>query len=676
MKINRSSLFCLASGLVMLALSGCNSPMMTYKKGIRHFDAGEYNPALAQFQKVADKPAIDPARLNYYTAEAYRLSNRIAEAAPFYQKALEAGTTASGITDADVRLNYAYALKAQGKYADALAQLQQYAESRPASKVNTERALREIETLKAIDVIAQKQVAYQLKNVAPLNTPGAEFAPVVRGEDLIFTASRKEIVYKNNGQGMLGLYKTKLNQKPDETGNSPELFSASVFSNNVNEGTPAFSKDGKAMVFARGNNGKRKGGLDVDLYLSRADEKGSFGEPIRLPVSDSTAWDGSPAFSADGRTLYFASNRAGGAGGIDLYRTNIDASGRFSRPVNMGRDINTPGDEMFPYVAPDAKLYFSSDGHPGLGKLDVFVATRSAGVIRVENLGQPINSPADDFGLTFMEPGKGFMASNRAGGKGDDDIYFFDDNRQPTDSTTIVKRDPPKPGDPTTPGNPKTVRYFIAGTVAANEATPILLDSVNVKVYETSTEQPVGEVVTGKPGAFGKYPLTPGKEYTILVQRPGYLTKREPFTMQGRSIPEIFLKKAETDTTFSVAILLDREEVGKKFVLDNIYYDLNKFNIRPDAAAELDKLVTILQDNPTLRIELSSHTDARDTDTYNQKLSQNRARSAVDYVVSKGIDQTRLVARGYGETQLIVKAAITEEEHQRNRRTEFKILGY
>ena len=146
--------------------------------------------------------------------------------------------------------------------------------------------------------------------------------------------------------------------------------------------------------------------------------------------------------------------------------------------------------------------------------------------------------------------------------------------------------------------------------------------------------------------------------------------------MQGRSIPEIFLKKAETDTTFSVAILLDREEVGKKFVLDDIFYDLNKFNIRPDAAAELDKLVTILQDNPTLRIELSSHTDARDTDAYNQKLSQNRARSAVDYVVSKGIDQTRLVARGYGETQLIVKNAVTEEEHQRNRRTEFKILGY
>ena len=219
------------------------------------------------------------------------------------------------------------------------------------------------------------------------------------------------------------------------------------------------------MILARGNNGKRKGGLDVDLYISRLGENNAWSQPLRLPISDSLAWDGSPAFSADGKTLYFASNRAGGAGGIDLYRTSIDASGRFSRPVNMGRDINTPGDEMFPYVGPDAKLYFASDGHPGLGKLDVFVATRSGGVTRVENMGQPINSPADDFGLIYTEPAKGFMASNRGGGKGDDDIYFFQEGPAP-DTTTIVVQTPP-------PANaPKTVRYFIAGTVSANE-TPI-----------------------------------------------------------------------------------------------------------------------------------------------------------------------------------------------------------
>ncbi|WP_420146991.1 OmpA family protein [Spirosoma sp.] len=648
-----------------LILTGCNSAMQAYKKGVRHFDAGEYNLALTQFQK-ASTGTIDQARLNYYEAESYRLSNRFGEAAPFYQKAIEANTT-----EPDARFNYAYALKSQGNYAAALEQLQQYVANAPktTAKATLEKAKREVETLKAIDIIARNKSLITLKNLGSMNSTGAEFAPVIRGEELVFTSSRKEQVYKNNGLPMLGLYKTKLPQNPDETGNSaptgaPEQFSSNVFQGDVNEGTPAFTKDGKTMVFARGNNGKKKGGLDVDLYISRLGDGGAWSQPLRLPISDSTAWDGSPAFSGDGKTLYFASNRAGGAGGIDLYRTSIDASGRFSRPVNMGRDINTPGDEMFPYVGANAKLYFSSDGHPGLGKLDVFVATRSGGVTRVENMGQPINSPADDFGLVYVDPTKGFLASNRPGGKGDDDIYFFQEGMTP--GTPTVAQNPPA-------NAPKTVRYFIAGTVSANETPITPLDSAKVRILDDATGQPIAEVTTGQPGTFGKYPLQEGKDYTILAERKGYLTRREQFTMQGKSIPEIFLTKPETDTTFNVALLLDKATLNRTFVLENIYYDLDKYNIRPDAAVELDKLVAILQDNPTLKIELGSHTDTRASDAYNQKLSQNRAKSAVEYIVSKGIAADRLTYKGYGETQLIIKNAKTEEEHQRNRRTEFKI---
>lgn len=662
MKTITSSVLLVVLGLA-LGLSGCNSAMQSYKKGVRHFDAGEYNLALTQFEK-ASKGTIDPARLNYYVAESYRLSNRFGEAVPYYQKAIDANTA-----EPAARFNYAYALKSQGNYAEALKQLQEFVANAPknTAKATLDKAKREVETLKAIDIIARNKSMITLRNMANLNSPGAEFAPVVRGEELIFTASRKEQVYKNNGQHMLGLYKTKLNQRPDETGTSPapEPFSTNVFQGDVNEGTPAFTKDGKTMVFARGNNGKRKGGLDVDLFISRLGEGGVWSQPLRLPISDSTAWDGSPAFSGDGRTLYFASNRAGGAGGIDLYRTSIDASGRFSRPVNMGRDINTAGDEMFPYVGPNAKLYFASDGHPGLGKLDVFVATRSGGVTRVENMGQPINSPSDDFGLIYTDPNKGFLASNRSGGKGDDDIYFFQEGPD-TDTTTIAQNPPANA--------PKMVHYFIAGTVSTNETPITPLDSATVKVIDDATGQPIGEAVTDKPGTFGKYPLQEGKDYTVLAQRKGYLTRREQFTMQGKSIPQIFLTKPQTDTTFTVDLLLDKATLNKTFVLENIYYDLDKYNIRPDAAVELDKLVTILQDNPTLKIELGSHTDARASDAYNQKLSQNRAKSAVEYIVSKGIDADRLTYKGYGETQLIVKNAKTEEEHQRNRRTEFKIL--
>ncbi|WP_199736665.1 OmpA family protein [Fibrisoma montanum] len=659
MRINTSSVLLVALGLAT-GLSGCNSAMQAYKKGVRHYDAGEYNLAIPQFEK-ARKGNIDAAKLNYYEAEAYRQSNRFAEAAPFYQKAIEAGTQ-----EPNARFNYAYALKTQGNYAGALEQLQQFVAKAPKTigKATLEKAKREVETLRAMDILARKKTQINLKNMGNLNSPGAEFAPIVRGEELIFTASRKDKVYKNNGQQMLGLYKTKLNQKLDETGNAPERFSANIFKEDVNEGTPAFSKDGKTMILARGNNGKRKGGLDVDLFISRLGEGNTWSEPQRLPISDSTAWDGSPAFSVDGKTLYFASNRAGGQGGIDLYRTSIDASGRFSRPVNMGRDINTPGDEMFPYVSADAKLYFASDGHPGLGKLDVFVATRSGGVTRVENMGQPINSPADDFGLIFTEPEKGFLASNREGGKGDDDIYFFEEGTTTTEAPPTIAQNAPK-----------TVRYFLAGTVSANEQPVAPLDSARVRIIDDATGQPIAEVVTGQPGTFGKYPLQEGKDYTILAERKGYLTRREPFTMQGKSIPEVFLTKPQTDTTFNVAILLDKATLNRTFVLENIYYDLDKFNIRPDAAEELDKLVTILKDNPTLKIELSSHTDVRAPDAYNMRLSQNRAKSAVDYIVSKGVDADRMVAKGYGETQLVVKNAKTEEEHQRNRRTEFKILS-
>ncbi len=665
MRVNTLSALVVALGLAS-GLAGCNSAMQAYKKGVRHYDAGEYNLALNQFQKAA-KGNIDPARLNYYTAESYRLSNRFGEAVPFYQKAIEANTA-----EPDARFNYAYALKSQGNYAGALEQLQQFVANASKTTTNSvlDKAKREIETLRAVDIIAKNKTLINLRNLGNLNSPGAEFAPVVRGEELVFTASRKETTYKNNGQPMLGLYRTKLSLGADETGNTgapgqPELFSSTVFQGDVNEGTPAFTKDGKTMILARGNNGKRKGGLDVDLYISRLGEGNAWSEPKRLPISDSTAWDGSPAFSGDGKTLYFASNRAGGSGGIDLYRTSIDASGRFGRPVSMGRDINTPGDEMFPYVGPNAKLYFASDGHPGLGKLDVFVATRSGGVTRVENMGQPINSPADDFGLVYIDETKGLLASNRAGGKGDDDIYFFQEGS--TTDTPTIAQNPPADA-------PKTVRYFLAGTVSANETPVAPLDSARVRIIDDATGQPIAEVTTGQPGTFGKYPLQEGKDYTILAERRGYLTRREPFTMQGKSIPQIFLTKPQTDTTFNVAILLDRSALNKTFVLENIYYDLDKFNIRADASPELDKIVIILKDNPTLKLELSSHTDVRDTDAYNLRLSQNRAKSAVDYIVSQGIAADRLVAKGYGETRLVVRNAKTEEEHQRNRRTEIKIL--
>ncbi|KAA6440822.1 OmpA family protein [Dyadobacter flavalbus] len=647
--------------------------MQAYKDGQKKFANGEYDLAIKGFQKAAEEN-VEPVQTNYLIAESYRLSNRFKEAIPYYKKAME-----GGLNNFDAQFQYAYALKTAGQYDEAANQFALLSKMTNVPQNLQERATREIEVLKIVDRLKTEKTNVELKSI-PLNTAASEFSPAVLGNELVFSSSKKEKIYKNNGQPMLGLYKVSISENAGSTQGTPVLLSKDIFDADANEGSPAFSPDGKTLVFARGNTGKKKGTADVDLYLSR-NVNGQWTVPAILPINDSLAWDGSPAFSRDGKTLYFASNRAGGAGGIDLYRTNMDASGRFSKPVNMGKDINTAGDEMFPYVAEGGKLYFASDGHPGLGKLDLFSATRSQGVISIENLGLPFNSPQDDFGLVFYQnQNKGFFSSNREGGKGDDDIYYFAAPEE-EDTTTIAKNsDPNDPLNPNNPkyinGKPKVVRYFLAGNVVANDQAFTPIDSATVRILPDTSDIQISELPTNAEGKFGKQSVEEGKSYTLLVQRKGFISKREPFSMDGRAIPPIFLTKELTDTTFNVTIRLDKLELNKTFVLENIYYDLNKYNIRPDAAVELDKLVQILKDNPTMKIELSSHTDARATDAYNMTLSQNRAESAVSYLNSKGIDADRMIAKGYGERELIVPNAKTEEEHQRNRRTEFTILSY
>jgi outer membrane protein OmpA-like peptidoglycan-associated protein len=654
--------------LLLLAtgwLAGCNSTLQTFKRGQKKFQNGEYELAIQDFRQAV---SYDPARVNYLLGESYRLSNRPAQSAEFYEKALAANST-----EPAARYHYAFALKALGRYQDAAEQLERFTKTTQRDRVMANKARTELENLTKLDSLAKIQKSVALKNLEGINTPGAEFAPVLQGGSLIYTASKKDVPYKANGQPMLGLYKTTLGAST-ETGPTT-LFSEAIFQDNLNEGTPTFSKDGKTMVFARGNTGKKRGKgntADVDLYVSRLSATGWSEPELITALSDSAAWDAQPAFSADGTTLYFASNRPGGVGGIDLYRANVDRSGRFGRPVNMGRDINTPGDEMFPYVSPDAKLYFASDGHPGLGRLDLFVATREEGEIRVENLGQPFNSRADDFALVLADSTHGYFSSNRDGGKGDDDIYFFEPSTAPPPPTVAVV--PPAPQKDTVTA--RIARYFLAGTVV-DVATNRPLDSVRVRVLD-ATQQPIGEIVTSTGGTFGPFSVNPEQTYAIVVEKPTYFTKRDPFSTVGKTLPTEKLVKPITDTTFYATVTMDKPKkdlvINKLFDIKPIYYYFDKDNIRQDASVELDKVVQILKDNPQIKLELGSHTDTRGSDIYNLDLSQRRARSAVQYILSRGIDPSRITAKGYGETQLIIKNAKTEEQHQTNRRTEFKVV--
>lgn len=649
--------------------------LQAYKKGLMRFERGEYEIAIKELLKVTSIDETEKARLYHTIAESYRLSNRWIEAIPFYEKAFEAK-----LSDPTAHFHYAFALKAAGKYDIALKEIETFIAAKSDNKALNEKAFREVNNLKVISTILAKKQDIEFKNFSQINTKGAEFSPMVYGEYLVYTASLKDKIY-SNGLPFIGIYKIQMGNSIAES-TKPEIFSNKLFDPERNEGTPTFSPDGKTVIFARGNSGKRKDlSPDVDLYISRL-VNGEWTEGRLVSASDSASWDGCPSFSRDGKTIYFASNRPGGIGGMDLYRVNMDASGRFGNPVNLGKDINTPGDEMFPFVSEDGKLYFASDGHAGLGKLDIFLATRSGGKITVENMGIPYNSSLDDFGMIVDKKGNIFFASNRNGGVGDDDIYYYQAPKpDPSkDSTELAKNtplipEPPKPTQTDLSNEPKIINYFLQGLITTknNQGTFTALDSVKVSILDEQ-QQLIEEVYTSKDGSFGPVKLSPESDYVILADKVNYFSKREDFGMRNRAVPVSLLKKAITDTTFYTTLNLDPKFVGATFVLQNIYYDLDKWNIRPDAAVELDKLVQILKDNPDVRIEMGSHTDMRATEIYNIRLSQKRAESAVDYLVSKGIARERLEAMGYGESALIIKNAKTEAEHQVNRRTEFKVL--
>lgn len=638
--------------------------LKNYKKGVALFDKGYYDLAINELKEVKEIDAAYKSQLNFKIAEAYRLSNRHEEALPYYEALLGENTTYS-----DVYFHYAYALKSTEQYQKALDAYKKYVSQNTDNKVLNEWANREINTLQIIDILKEKDEDIFFRNLKEINTEGSEFAPIVANGKIIFTSSRKNKIY-SNGLPFLGIYEASITPDGQTIGEVSE-FSQSIFDPERNEGSPAFSPDGKIVVFARGNTGKPKDvSPNVDLYISRNVPGEGWSEPQLVSASDSLAWDGSPVFSGDGKTIYFASDRPGGSGGLDIYRVNMDGSGRFGTAINMGKTLNTPGNEAFPFVSSDGKLYFASDGHPGLGRLDLFEAVRKNGKISVENMGLPYNSPMDDFGLTFDPAGNKFFASNRRGGVGDDDIYFY--QAPPVTEDVAVVKDG---SDSSNDEDVKVVNYFLEGTVTDLETKEPLIGST-IRIYDLTaqSESPVGEFTSDGAGGYGPFVLAEDTEYLLYVENKEFLTKRENFSMFGRSIPQVLLRKPVTDTTFIFNIAIDKVVVGKTFVLENIYYDLDKFDIRADAAKELDKLVEILLDNPTLRIELGSHTDVRGSDMYNLRLSQRRADSAIEYIISKGIERDRLQAQGYGETELIIEDAQNEADHQKNRRTEFKIL--
>ena len=617
---------------------------VTTKNAIKDFNNAEYFNAANKFEKTLKS---GDAKNNFLLAESLRKSNRLWQAEKFYRDAIK-----NGIDDEMAYYYLVLSLKANNNYEQADSLINNYL------KKGEDESVMSLLKKEAIYINNLKNYPdtsyYRVKNLKAINTKFAEYSPSFSNEKLYFVSNRQsEKIYSGTGTPFTDLYEIK-SRGANVDINSLKKLEDNINQEKVNEGSITFSEDGTYMIFAKGNDGKSSGRNNVDLYWSRF-RRGGWTNPRLLNVNTSRSWDSTPFLSKDGKTLYFASNRSKGYGGTDIYKANVNRRGRWINIQNMGPEINTSGNELFPSVTEDGRLYFSSDSHEGFGGLDIFVASRRGGKITIVNPGKPLNSRGDDFGVNPYNPTRGFFTSNREGGAGDDDIYTF------------VNDDP----------NLKIVNYTLKGTTLTPKSDTKelnVLGNSTVKLLDRDG-QVIEETFTDSDGNF-KFIVYSDEEYILIGEKENYFSTRGEFSTIGKELDKSKLKEFITNVEYEKNLILDRIIVNKSIVLDNIYYDLDKSDIREDAAVELDKLIVILRDNPNISIELSSHTDDRASVDYNQNLSQRRAESAVSYILSKGIDDNRITARGYGESQLIILNAETEDEHQINRRTEFKVTSY
>ena len=625
--------------ILIFILQSC----VTSKSALKNFNNAEYNSAAEKYNQIVKE---DNPKTNFLLAESYRKSNQIKKSADYYKKAIE-----NGYKDEIVHYYLALSLKANSKINEAITTINNYLQKGKNEKY-IGYAKAELKNLNELKNYPDSSY-YSVKNLEAINSNLTEYSPTYSNGKLFFVSNRDtEKTYKGTGTPFTDIYEIKTKGAIVDQ-NSLKILPDNINDEEVNEGSIAFSNDGMFMIFAKGNDGKSSGRNNVDLYYSRY-RSNKWQTPRLLNINNSKSWDSTPFLSVDGKTLYFSSNRSNGYGGTDIYKANLNKRGRWVNLQNLGPEINTPGNEMYPYVSEDGKLYFASDYHLGFGGLDIMIATRKGGEISIENPGKPLNSEGDDFGIYFFNQTKGFFTSNRIGGKGDDDIYTF------------VNNDPEL----------KIVNYKLTGNTLTpeNDNSYLTLDNSTVKLTDRDNNI-IEETFTGNDGSFS-FIVYPEEEYYLVGEKENYFNSRVEFNTLGKTADKAKLKDFVTNISFEKNLILEKIILNKSIVLENIYYDLDRANIRDDAALELNKLVRILIDNPKISIELSSHTDDRATVEYNLDLSQRRAESAVNYIISKGISKNRLIAKGYGESELIIKNATSEEEHQINRRTEFKVIKY
>jgi peptidoglycan-associated lipoprotein len=636
------------------AQSTPKKPKSKTQKADDLFDRVQYNAAMEQYKKYYVKQkGVDQGITAFKIGETYRLTSDPKNAADWYEKANKAG-----YKDPQVMLRWADALKMTGKYDEAIAKYNEYKKLNPSDP----KGDLGVTSSQMSQEWKDKPTRFTVENVSALNTKYFDFAVAKNPNDkngILLTSSREEASGTGNDLWYGQKYFDLFSATQDNNGKwSTPVPLPEPVNSPASEGASTFDSKGTTMYFTRCQSIDKKNGY---CKIFKSTLSGTvWGKPESLPFNSDDYNTGHPSLSADGTTLYFSSDMPGGQGEHDIYYSKWDNnSNSWGTPVNMGTAINTSGDEMFPYINENGKLFFSSNGLPGMGGLDIFSTTNDGGSWgNVTNLKSPINSPGDDFGIIFNSPTTGFFSSNREGGAGSDDIYSF-----------IM----PPPN------------FSVSGRVYDTD-TKENISGATVELFGSD-----GTSLSVKTEAEGtyKYMLKPGVKYKVSASYTGYLTK----------FAEVSTVGIDESKDFEANFDFPLKSTAKPITLPEIFYDLDKATLRPESKKALDGLILTLNENPTIVVKIIANTDFRATDAYNLALSDRRAKSVVDYLTAHGIDKERLSSEGRGEkspkevendqeylpfktgdklTEAFINGLKTKElkekAHQYNRRTEFEVL--
>lgn len=642
--------------LLTAVAAGCRTPKLS--EADAQFQRGEYYDASVTYKKVYNKLRKKEERpqrgeVAFKMGRCYKLLNMSARASAAFQNALR-----YEYPDSTTHFMLAQALHADGKYAAALRSYDKYLEFCPDDSL----AINCAEGCRTAQEIRARGSRYVVKQAKLFNSRRADFCPMYLGADCdqIYYTSTTEKATGDKKSEITGMknadvFFSKKNEKGEWE--RPEPVEGEL-NTEFDEGIVAFSPDAQTMYLTKARR-ELNAPTSVEIYTStRSDAKWSA--PVKFEITaDTLSTFGHPAVSPDGEYLYFVSDMPGGYGGKDIWRISLKE--RQGSLVNLGPDINTEGNDDFPYVRSDGSLYFSSDGHPGMGGLDIFRAAAVGDPAdlrwKVENMGFPINSAGDDFGITFGKGEDGFFSSNRGDARGYDHIYSFE-------------------YDP--------VRITIEGLVMDKDEEPVKNAIIRIVGNDGSNQKEVAR----DDGSFS-FALQRGVKYVMLAGAKGYLNQKQEFASDSTM----------EDANYWVEFILP--SISKPSVVENIFYDYDKADLRPESKTALNELIAVLHDNPNVTIEMASHTDRWGSDAYNINLSERRAKSVVDYLVENGISRDRLQPHGYGKsrpktvtkriarlypqfkegdilTEEFIKTLSEEDQQaadQINRRTEFSVLS-